>query len=653
MTFQKCVLLPPSASAVLSAVSESRPTKVIPLKTMRTLPVRTYLPNDRTARAMPLPVAAVGALGIRELDQRHGSSWGEPSAASCCGMSRSIAATSETPAGAVAGLFEEPRFDSTSAAMRPPPTTAAVTAATTNRRFRPMYSRLGLDRPRRHRAIRRTDPYGTGADKCERGRRWRSEPARSSRPGSRSARSCRSTRCSSSWSRPRPSSPAPATPRSAWSTDAARGSSGSSPTASTPRRRRRSATCPRGAASSACSSASRRRCGSHDLADDPRSVGFPPGHPPMHTFLGVPILLRGVAYGNLYLTEKAGGADFTEEDEELVDAARAQAAVAIENARLYEAATAWSTQLESLNEVGERARDRDRPRAAARPGRRRLRELLERALVRSRCRRRRPRGSRRSPATTRRRSSARLIRGALEDGACSNARRSERVDSVLDDPEVDHESRAGSARHRRSGCRWSSATRRSACSPRTTSTGPDRRFSRRRPAARRDVRQPRRGRRRPLGARRARRAPARRRRAGARAAPARARAARRDRPGAGVDPARPPRPRGGGGRAGAREALAELRELVRRDAAGRPPARRRAAAEGARRLRPRRRARAADRDFGEQTGIAVDFAAHARRPERLPAEVATALYRIVQEALTNIVKHARRHAREHPPDPQG
>jgi len=55
----------------------------------------------------------------------------------------------------------------------------------------------------------------------------------------------------------------------------------------------------------------------HDLHDDPRSVGFPPGHPPMKTFLGVPILLRGIAYGNLYLTEKASGADFTEEDEEL------------------------------------------------------------------------------------------------------------------------------------------------------------------------------------------------------------------------------------------------------------------------------------------------------------------------------------------------
>ena len=90
----------------------------------------------------------------------------------------------------------------------------------------------------------------------------------------------------------------------------------------------------------------------HDLSEDPHSVGFPPNHPPMQTFLGVPILLRRVAYGNLYLTEKAGGHDFDAEDEELVTLLAAQAAVAIENARLYETATAWSRQLESLNEIG-------------------------------------------------------------------------------------------------------------------------------------------------------------------------------------------------------------------------------------------------------------------------------------------------------------
>ncbi len=88
-----------------------------------------------------------------------------------------------------------------------------------------------------------------------------------------------------------------------------------------------------------------------DLTADPRAVGFPPGHPPMHSFLGVPIVLRGVAYGNLYITEKADG-EFTEEDEEVITLLAAQAAVAIENARLYESATRWLRQLESVNEVG-------------------------------------------------------------------------------------------------------------------------------------------------------------------------------------------------------------------------------------------------------------------------------------------------------------
>ncbi len=89
----------------------------------------------------------------------------------------------------------------------------------------------------------------------------------------------------------------------------------------------------------------------HDIAEDERSVGFPPNHPPMKSFLGVPIVLRGVAYGNLYLTEKEGGADFTDEDEELVTLLASQAAVAIENARLYESSRAWANQLESLEEI--------------------------------------------------------------------------------------------------------------------------------------------------------------------------------------------------------------------------------------------------------------------------------------------------------------
>jgi signal transduction histidine kinase len=69
-----------------------------------------------------------------------------------------------------------------------------------------------------------------------------------------------------------------------------------------------------------------------DLTRDPRSVGFPPNHPPMHSFLGVPVMTRGVAFGNLYLAEKQPVGSFTEEDEEIVRLLAAQAAVAIENA---------------------------------------------------------------------------------------------------------------------------------------------------------------------------------------------------------------------------------------------------------------------------------------------------------------------------------
>ena len=107
----------------------------------------------------------------------------------------------------------------------------------------------------------------------------------------------------------------------------------------------------------------------HDLGDDPRSVGFPANHPPMKSFLGVPILLRGVAYGNLYLTEKVGGGDFTDEDEELTQLLAAQAAVAIENTRLYETSTRWLRHFESMNEIGDALAWRARARTAARSGR--------------------------------------------------------------------------------------------------------------------------------------------------------------------------------------------------------------------------------------------------------------------------------------------
>ncbi|MFE7527827.1 GAF domain-containing sensor histidine kinase [Kitasatospora sp. NPDC057542] len=73
-----------------------------------------------------------------------------------------------------------------------------------------------------------------------------------------------------------------------------------------------------------------------DLGADPRSSGFPPDHPQMRTFLGVPIRIRAEVFGNLYLTEKKGGGAFTPEDEQVVHALAAAAGVAIENSRLYE-----------------------------------------------------------------------------------------------------------------------------------------------------------------------------------------------------------------------------------------------------------------------------------------------------------------------------
>jgi signal transduction histidine kinase len=75
---------------------------------------------------------------------------------------------------------------------------------------------------------------------------------------------------------------------------------------------------------------------SEDLATHPHSSGFPADHPPMHTFLGVPVRVRDEVFGNLYLTEKNGGAPFDADDEAMLTALAAAAGVAIDNARLYD-----------------------------------------------------------------------------------------------------------------------------------------------------------------------------------------------------------------------------------------------------------------------------------------------------------------------------
>ncbi|MEA2148404.1 MAG: hypothetical protein QOD69_234 [Solirubrobacteraceae bacterium] len=82
------------------------------------------------------------------------------------------------------------------------------------------------------------------------------------------------------------------------------------------------------------------------VGDHPKSYGFPPGHPPMSSFLGVPVVVRGQIWGNLYLTEKEGGGPFDAVDEESVMILAAWAAIAIENARLYEAVAARRDELE-------------------------------------------------------------------------------------------------------------------------------------------------------------------------------------------------------------------------------------------------------------------------------------------------------------------
>jgi signal transduction histidine kinase len=87
------------------------------------------------------------------------------------------------------------------------------------------------------------------------------------------------------------------------------------------------------------------------IQDDDRSVGFPENHPPMTSFLGVPIKIHGRVYGNLYLAEKRGSSEFTADDEAAVITLATQAAVAIDNARLYEEAGVRQQRLESIGEV--------------------------------------------------------------------------------------------------------------------------------------------------------------------------------------------------------------------------------------------------------------------------------------------------------------
>jgi signal transduction histidine kinase len=382
----------------------------------------------------------------------------------------------------------------------------------------------------------------------------------------------------------------------------------------------------------------------HELGDDARSVGFPPNHPPMHTFLGVPIVLRGVSYGNLYLTEKAGGEDFTGEDEEIVVLLAGQAAVAIENARLYEATTQWSKQLESLNEIGNALATETELGRLLDLVARRLRELLDARIVavmlpfgESELRLAAVAGEGGESFLGRT-----IPRAASKSGRVFDRGRSERSDAVLDDPEVDHDTVRGFGA--RTGL-WVPLVARSETIGLIAvhdKLGPDPRFndndlrlaetfgSRAAVAVDLSQRIARDALRRIVDAQEL----------------ERRRLARElhDETGQALSSILL------GLRAldekvdsdVVRDAVAEVRELVV------------ATLQDVRRLAVELRPKVLDdfglvpalerlaQTFGDQTGISVRFEP-GLADERLPAEVETALYRIVQEALTNIVKHA--HAR--------
>jgi signal transduction histidine kinase len=379
----------------------------------------------------------------------------------------------------------------------------------------------------------------------------------------------------------------------------------------------------------------------HDLADDPRSVGFPAGHPPMTSFLGVPIALRGVAYGNLYLTEKAGGADFTDDDEEGVVMLGSQAAVAIENARLYESATRWSAQLESLNEVmNVLVTEFDLTRLLQLIATR-LRDLLGARAVTIAL----PHGS-----------SARVEAAAGDDGESYvglqvaprsktmrvlERRRSERVDSMLDDPEVDHESARRLGAHASLYVPLVVRDVAMGVIAAHDRQGPDPRFTdddvriaeifagRAAVAVELSQRVARDALQRVVTAQEL----------------ERRRLARElhDETGQAltsillslrtVEEAEDEQE--------LRAAVGEVRELVR------------STLQDVRQLAVELRPKVLDdfglvaalerltQSFGEQTGISVHFQQNWPTSDRLPAEIETALYRIVQESLTNIVKHAR------------
>jgi signal transduction histidine kinase len=118
-----------------------------------------------------------------------------------------------------------------------------------------------------------------------------------------------------------------------------------------------------------------------DITKHPNSFGFPPHHPPMHSFLGVPVRTRDQIFGNLYLAEKRSAEQFTDDDEEIVVALAAAAGVAIDNARLYELAQRRQRWLSAAAEITSVLLGTVRRTEALRLIARRAREVADAELV--------------------------------------------------------------------------------------------------------------------------------------------------------------------------------------------------------------------------------------------------------------------------------
>ena len=182
-----------------------------------------------------------------------------------------------------------------------------------------------------------------------------------------------------------------------------------------------------------------------DVTEHPHFMGFPPGHPPMRSFLGVPILVRDVVYGDLYLAEKDGG-EFTQDDQEIVTLLAAQTGITIEKVQIHEGLVHWLHQLEALNQLTIGVlEERDLSRLLELVARR-LRELIRarRVLISLPM----ASGGLRVAAADGE-GVADLVGDIIPSESKSSRvlarRKSERIDSLLEDPEVDQVSarRAG------------------------------------------------------------------------------------------------------------------------------------------------------------------------------------------------------------------